>query len=158
MTDENPKRPGRPRDPHGPTAIAELFKVDRRSPIITVTLGLNKIRAAGNDELADEIQATIKTGAFGASGDGRGWASVVEFVARFQPGDQRWAWEQARSRGVRWLKRYVETQNNPPDSDVIAERFAAWIDREYPAVDTEIILEALAGLTDALERAVAKRA
>jgi hypothetical protein len=129
-----------------------MFSVDRRSVVVTFGLGLDTIRAAGNDELADEIYAAGEalTGQSNGGGE-RSWMSGVEQIARFQPEDQRWAWEQSRTRGVRWLKRYIETQNNPPDSDTLAARLAAWIDREYPAIDTTVVLEALANVTDAIE-------
>jgi hypothetical protein len=132
--------------------MARTLNVDRRSVEVTFAQGLARISAAGNEELADEIKALLESRISGPGGGGeRGWMSAVEQIARFDSEDQRWAWEQTRARGVRWLKRYIETQNNPPDSDTLAARLVAWIDREYPLVDTAIVLEALVGLAEALE-------
>jgi hypothetical protein len=129
-------------NPNSASGWARIFKVDRRSATVTLPLSLTKIRAVGNGKLADEIEA--KEDGFGPTGNGNGWASAVEFVARFQPEDQRWAWEQAQTKGVRWVKRFVENQTNPPDAEKVALSMSKWLAREFPGVDEETIGEALA--------------
>lgn len=142
---ETPRRkPGRPPRPGGPTQVARELGLDRRSSGVTFGQGLRTIREDGNDELAREIKAAMQAAVSQPDGGGeRGWGSGVEVIARFEPSDQRWAWEQLQARGVRWLKRYIETQRNPPTDEELAERLAAWLDREYPQLDGQTIGGAL---------------
>jgi len=134
----------------GPTELGRMMDRDRRSPGVTYAFAIRKIRA-DNPDLAEEIHDRLERVA-GSSKD-RAWVSAVEFVARFEPEGQRWAWEQVSERGVRWLKRYVEVQHNPPDSDALGDRLAAWIDREYPGLDHAVIRTALRDLAELLEAA-----
>jgi hypothetical protein len=158
MDDTPIKRPGRPARPGGPTDLARRMNVDRRSSTITMNLALNDMQAHGDAELADEIFERLKGEAERPS-RGRGdrtWMSAVEHIARFRTEDQRWAWEQVQTHGVRWLKRFIETQNSPPDAGTLAERIAMWLDREYPRLDVGVRIEALEAVASALKSARAE--
>jgi hypothetical protein len=149
VSTDPPRRRGRP--PGLAAKIGQAIGESPRSAAVTLTTrGIARIQAAGNDELADEIMAALHRDANSGSSRDRTWLSGVEYVARFAPDQQSEAWELLQKRGVRWLKRYVENQRSPKNAADLAVNIAVYLDREFPGVERDVMLEALERILDSL--------
>jgi hypothetical protein len=73
--------------------------------------------------------------------------TVLAYVARFPPDQQREMFEVLRPLGARGAKRYVECLTRPPSAMQMGHRIARWAVREFPSLTFDDIA---AGLRKAL--------
>jgi hypothetical protein len=122
-----PRRPASV--PSGRGALRAHFSSRNRADMMAAMLrGLS-------DDLWPEAERAL--------GAGKGSLTILGYVARFPPDEQRRMYELFQELGARGAKRYVECLANPPSPAAMAQRVKRWIAREFPTSEGSELAAAL---------------
>ena len=115
-----------------------------------VGLGSTRNNADMHILVGQYMEPALRDELLAAAARGETTMTVLACVARFCPEDQREAFKRLNAMGARTAKRYLDNLQRPPTVDAIVDSLAAFLDREFPAANSDVKREALAQVYAAL--------